>query len=48
MNGITMLWHGLEKVRRGEVSPDDAEFELGFFAKDRDILDVEERLGVIP
>ena len=48
MNGITMLWHGLEKVRRGEVSPDDAEFELGPFAKDRDILDVEERLGVMP
>jgi type II secretory ATPase GspE/PulE/Tfp pilus assembly ATPase PilB-like protein len=48
MNGITMLWHGLEKVRRGEVSPDDAEFELGPFARDRDIVEVEERLGVMP
>jgi type II secretory ATPase GspE/PulE/Tfp pilus assembly ATPase PilB-like protein len=48
LNGITMLWHGLEKVRRGEVSPNDAEFELGPFAKDRDILEVEQRLGAMP
>lgn len=45
MNGITMLWHGLEKVRRGEVSPDDAEFELGPFARDREMIEVENRLG---
>jgi type II secretory ATPase GspE/PulE/Tfp pilus assembly ATPase PilB-like protein len=48
MNGITMLWHGLEKVRRGDVSPNDAEFELGPFARERDILEVEQRLGAIP
>jgi general secretion pathway protein E len=47
-NGITMLWHGLEKVRWGEVSPDDAEFELGPFARDREVLEVEQRLGALP
>jgi type II secretory ATPase GspE/PulE/Tfp pilus assembly ATPase PilB-like protein len=48
LNGITMLWHGLEKVRRGEVSPNDAEFELGPFATDREIHEVEQRLGTMP
>ncbi len=48
MNGVTMLWHGLEKVRRGEVSPLDAEFELGPFAREREILEVEQRLGAMP
>ena len=48
LNGVTMLWHGLEKVRRGEVGPDDAEFELGPFARDREIQDVENHLGGIP
>jgi type II secretory ATPase GspE/PulE/Tfp pilus assembly ATPase PilB-like protein len=48
MNGITMLWHGLDKVRRGEVSPFDGEFELGPFARDREVLEVEQRLGAMP
>jgi type II secretory ATPase GspE/PulE/Tfp pilus assembly ATPase PilB-like protein len=48
MNGITMLWHGLEKVRRGEVSPLDAEFELGPFARERDVFEAEQRLGAMP
>ncbi|MDD3029181.1 MAG: ATPase, T2SS/T4P/T4SS family [Alphaproteobacteria bacterium] len=48
LNGITMLQRGLEKVRAGEVSPDDAEFELGIFARDRELQDVEERLGPLP
>jgi type II secretory ATPase GspE/PulE/Tfp pilus assembly ATPase PilB-like protein len=48
MNGVTMLWHGLEKVRRGDVSPLDAEFELGPFARERDVLEVEQRLGTMP
>ncbi|MDX2027611.1 MAG: ATPase, T2SS/T4P/T4SS family [Alphaproteobacteria bacterium] len=48
LNGLTMLWHGLEKVRRGEVSPTDAEFELGPFARDRELLEVEQRLGAMP
>jgi general secretion pathway protein E len=48
LNGVTMLWHGLEKVRRGEVSPDDAEFELGPFSRDRVLAEVEQRLGTMP
>jgi type II secretory ATPase GspE/PulE/Tfp pilus assembly ATPase PilB-like protein len=48
LNGITMLWHGLEKVRRGEVSPNDAEFELGAFVKERQLLEIEQKLGVMP
>ncbi len=48
LNGLTMSWHGLEKVRRGEVSPDDAEFELGPFARDRDLVEIEQRLGIMP
>jgi len=47
LNGITMLWRGLEKVRAGEVSPDDAEFELGIFARDREVFEVEQKLGTL-
>jgi hypothetical protein len=43
-----MLWHGLEKVRRGEVSPNDGEFELGPFASERELAEVEQRLGAMP
>jgi type II secretory ATPase GspE/PulE/Tfp pilus assembly ATPase PilB-like protein len=45
LNGLTMLWHGLEKVRRGEVSPDDAEYELGPFSREREMLEIEQRIG---
>ncbi|MFA5041635.1 MAG: ATPase, T2SS/T4P/T4SS family [Bdellovibrionales bacterium] len=45
LNGITMLQRGMEKVLAGEVSPDDAEFELGFFARPREVLEGEEKLG---
>ncbi|MGB9152415.1 MAG: ATPase, T2SS/T4P/T4SS family [Alphaproteobacteria bacterium] len=45
LNGINMIWRGLEKVRAGEVSPDDAEFELGTFARERELLEVEQKLG---
>lgn len=45
LNGVTMLWHGLEKVLHGGVSPDDGEFELGPFAREREVIDVENRLG---
>jgi len=48
LNGINMLQRGLEKVRAGEVSPDDAEFELGIFAKPRDLSEAEEKLGPMP
>lgn len=45
LDGITMLQRGLEKVCAGEVSPDDAEFELGIFAKPRELQEAEEKLG---
>lgn len=45
LNGINMLQRGLEKTRLGEVSPDDAEFELGIFARDREVFDIEQKLG---
>ena len=48
LNGVTMLWHSLEKVRRGEVAPNDAEFELGPFIRERELLEVEQRLGAMP
>ncbi len=48
MNGVTMLWHSLEKIRRGEVSPDDAEFEVGIMATEKEVIEVEQRLGVMP
>ena len=48
LNGINMLWRGLEKVCAGQVSPDDAEFELGIFASPREVLDVEKKLGPMP
>jgi general secretion pathway protein E len=47
MNGVTMLWHALEKIRRGDVSPADAEFEVGPLAREKDIQDVEQKLGVL-
>ncbi|MBY0429277.1 MAG: secretion system protein E, partial [Alphaproteobacteria bacterium] len=45
LNGITMQWHGLEKIRDGVVSAFDAEQEVGPCATDREIRVVEERLG---
>jgi type II secretory ATPase GspE/PulE/Tfp pilus assembly ATPase PilB-like protein len=45
LNGVNMLQRGLEKVRCGEASPDDAEFELGVFARPRELQEVEEKLG---
>ncbi len=48
LNGVTMLWHSLEKIRRGEVSPEDAEFEVGILAREREVFEVEQRLGAMP
>ncbi len=48
LGGVTMLWHALEKIRRGEVSPEDAEFEVGILAREREVYEVEQRLGVMP
>lgn len=47
MKGVTMLWHALEKIRRGEVSPQDAEFDVGPLAREKEILEVEQHLGSI-
>lgn len=47
LNGVTMAWHALEKVRRGEVSPQDAEFEVGPLAREKEITAVEQRLGAL-
>ena len=48
MGGITMIWHAMEKIRHGEVSPVDAEFDVGPLARDKEILEVEHRLGTLP
>nr|HVY13096.1 hypothetical protein [Alphaproteobacteria bacterium] len=45
LNGITMSWHALEKIRDGGVSPQDAETEVGPCALAKDVRKVEERLG---
>lgn len=45
LNGITMQWHALEKIRDGAVAPQDAELEVGPCAMDKEIRRVEERLG---
>ena len=47
LNGVTMLWHALEKIRRGEVCPQDAEFEVGPLAREREVIEVEQRLGAV-
>lgn len=48
LNGVSMLWHAMEKIRRGEVCPVDAEFEVGPMALEKEIVDTEQRLGVLP
>lgn len=45
LSGISMLWHALGKVVIGNVSPEDAEFELGPLARERDLREFEERSG---
>lgn len=45
LNGISMLWHGLEKIREGMVAPHDAELEIGPCATDKEVRKVEARLG---
>jgi type II secretory ATPase GspE/PulE/Tfp pilus assembly ATPase PilB-like protein len=45
LKGVTMLWHALEKVRRGEICPTDAEFEIGILARENEVEEVEKRLG---
>lgn len=45
LGGLSMLWHALSKVVVGQVSPEDAEFELGPLARERDLREFEERMG---
>lgn len=45
LGGLSMLWHALGKVCAGSVSPEDAEFELGPLARERDLREFEERMG---
>ncbi len=45
LGGLSMLWHALGKVVTGQVSPEDAEFELGPLARERDLREFEERMG---
>ncbi len=45
LNGITMLWHALEKIRDGGVHPMDSEMDVGPCATDKEVRKVEERLG---
>jgi general secretion pathway protein E len=45
LNGVTMQWHALEKIRDGGVGPFDAELEVGPCATDKEVRMVEERLG---
>jgi general secretion pathway protein E len=45
LNGLTMSWHALEKIRDGNVSPLDAEQEVGPCVTEKELRLVEERLG---
>lgn len=45
LNGISMLWHALEKIRDGGISPHDSEMDVGPCATEKDVRKVEERLG---
>lgn len=45
LNGMTMAQHALTKVVRGEVSPADAEFEMGLLIRERELAEVEKIIG---
>ena len=47
LKGISMLWHGLEKIQEGLVAPADVEFELGPLATVNELELIEEALGPI-
>ncbi len=46
--GISMLWHGVEKVAAGMLGPVDVEFELGPFSNAKELDEVENILGPLP
>lgn len=45
LSGLTMAQHALSKVLRGEVSPYDAEFEMGLLIRERELQEVEKVIG---
>ncbi len=45
LGGTSMLWHGIEKVMAGMLSPLDTEFELGPLATEQEINEVRRVLG---
>jgi len=47
LNGVSMLWHGIEKVADGLLSPIDAEFELGPLATPQEVVETEKVIGAL-
>ena len=47
LNGVSMLWHGIEKVAEGLLSPIDAEFELGPLATPQEVAETEKVIGAL-
>jgi len=45
LNGVSMLWHGIEKVVEGLLSPLDAEFELGPLATPQEVNETAKFIG---
>ncbi len=45
LGGLSMMWHAMGKVVKGQVSPEDAEFELGPLARERDLREFADRMG---
>lgn len=43
--GISMMWHGLEKIREGILSPPDVEFELGPLIRPQEMKQIESHIG---
>lgn len=46
LGGISMKMHAIMKVMRGEVSPTDAEFEMGLLIRERELQEIEKVIGV--
>ncbi len=44
-NGISMLWHGIEKIQHGILSPPDVEFELGPLIRQQEVAHIESYIG---
>ena len=44
-NGVSMLWHGIEKIQNGILSPPDVEFELGPLIRQQEVAQIESYIG---